>query len=287
MAEQTDLPKYLHLQLLRGTSTVSQRYTGRIGELFFDKNTNHLRVHDGNTQGGHLIANFVDIPTKVSQLENDKLYSSGTSDGKANNAIRDQNGNVIDQYYSPLESPNFKGTPTTPTITNFNDNSSKTIVNAEFLGNCNYLVRTYGDQVINGTKTFNRTIQGTAYRALWGDLAELYKSDESYPKGTLICFGGSEEITIAKENVNGVISDKPAMLINGKEEGKNLLPVALCGRVQIRVMGEVKKFDKIVLSKMDGVGIADNSAKGDKVIGRALEDSLNGLVLCATRFTLD
>lgn len=92
-------------------------------------------------------------------------------------------------------------------------------------------------------------IEATASTALWADLAEKYESDVKYPIGTLVAFGGEKEITIAKKNVNGVISEKPGYTLNSKSKGQ---PVALVGRVKVRVIGKINKNDKLVLYK-DGV----------------------------------
>ena len=133
--------------------------------------------------------------------------------------------------------------------------------------------------------TFDETIQGTAYRALWADLAEHYLVDKQYPKGTLVQFGGEKEITIAKNRVNAVISSEPGFILNGEMEDSQA--VALIGRVPVRVIGKVKKFDKIALSYIDGVGCVNNDS--DDYIGIALvnkDDSEEGLVLCSVRINL-
>jgi hypothetical protein len=40
------------LQLRRGTTAQNNAFTGAVGELTFDTDTNGVRVHDGHTQGG-------------------------------------------------------------------------------------------------------------------------------------------------------------------------------------------------------------------------------------------
>ena len=143
------------------------------------------------------------------------------------------------------------------------------------------------NKTFSGNVTFTNTILGVAQYALWADLAECYESDAPYKPGTLICFGGSKEITVAKTKVNGVISTNPGFLLNrGQVNG---LPVALSGRVPVRVIGRVDRFDNIVLSDVEGVGVVDNSASAEKVIAKALRSKHTkeeGLVLCVTQFSL-
>ena len=148
-------------------------------------------------------------------------------------------------------------------------------------------VHVTGDETIDGTKTFLQPIIGTAQAAQWSDYAERYEADYNYNPGTLICFGGAKEITIARNKVNGVISTKPGVTLNRLCNGP---AVALAGRVPVSVKGIVNKHDKIVLSNIPGTGVVDNSAMGNRVIGRALEskeDDGIGLVECVTRFTLE
>lgn len=273
------MAKTYHLQLLRGVTDRVQAYTGREGELVYNMQLKNLWIHDGTTQGGIAIANISDIPTKLSQFENDVNFVSSAPGGdSADSAIHDQLGNTIHLYYAPINSPTFTGTPTCPTPPA--DDSSQTIVNSEWVAQADCVVHTVGNETINGTKTFTNTINGTALRAQWADLAELYKPDRNYSKGTLVCFGGSEEITIATDHVNAVVSDKPAYLMNSDMEGG--LPIALVGRVEVRVDCDVNKFDKLVLSKTPGVATVDNHA--DNPIAIALEASKTDLVLAVVKF---
>lgn len=157
----------------------------------------------------------------------------------------------------------------------------------------NGLFRIYG--YVNGTTVLpfqidfaNNRIMGTATTALWADLAEKYQSDQEYPIGTLICFGGEKDITVAKVNCNGVISDKPGFILDSDLE--NAQPVALVGKTPIRILGKVKKFDRIVLDPQNpGIGKVQTTSD-EKVIAIALEASEieeEKLVLCVTKFNLD
>ena len=177
-----------------------------------------------------------------------------------------------------------------PVPTASNSTSETKIATVGWVNNPNYstnVVHRTGNETIGGVKTFTSTIQGTCTNALWADLAEQYVSDEKYPVGTLICFGGEKDITIAKVNCNGVISDKPGFLLDSKLE--NSQPIALVGKTPIRVIGKIKKFDRIVLSDIPGVG-KEQTTSEEKIIAIALEDNDNSeekLVKCVTKFTLD
>jgi len=126
-----------------------------------------------------------------------------------------------------------------------------------------------------GTNFNGGTFNGTATTALYADLAERYASDAQYSPGTVVELGGTAEITQAvyalSENVFGVISTDPAYLMNAKLV--NGLPVALAGRVPVRVIGKVTRGDRLVSA---GNGVARAAARVEltpfNVIGRALED---------------
>ena len=114
----------------------------------------------------------------------------------------------------------------------------------------------------------------TASQANYADLAEKYVSDEEYLPGIIVMFGGLQEITIATEKtkaVAGVISEKPAYLMNSGLTDSLALNVALQGRVQCKVKGNINKGDMIVVSDIPGVGTADNDPKLGTVVGKALQ----------------
>lgn len=139
-----------------------------------------------------------------------------------------------------------------------------------------------GTDYVKATK-FN----GTCTHAYWADLAEMYETDAEYEVGTLLRWGGEKELTLANFGVcNAVVSEKPAFLMNAEGNGQ---PIALAGRVKVRVMGPVKKHDAIVLNEMaPGVGKVQENVS-EPIIARALEDNDfagEKLVLCVVRFSL-
>lgn len=124
-------------------------------------------------------------------------------------------------------------------------------------------------------QAFN-TIFARASSAQYADLAENYLSDTNYEVGTVVVFGGEKEITttqlVADTAVAGVISVNPAYLMNSSLE--NSQPVALRGRVPVKVTGIVKKGDLLVTSNIAGTAISvgrDNS-RGHAVFAKSLQD---------------
>ena len=124
------------------------------------------------------------------------------------------------------------------------------------------------------------TFQGRATSANYADLAERYEADMELEPGEVVKLGGSKEITkttSAKDTqVFGIVSTDPAFRMNDNEgdDDKTKPFVALAGRVPCKVIGKVKKGQRLCSSDIDGVAQAlDESVDNWKiVIGRALED---------------
>ena len=110
--------------------------------------------------------------------------------------------------------------------------------------------------------------QGTATSARYADLAENYETDQDYPVGTAIAVGGEAEARSANigDHCIGVISDKPAYLMNSDAEGQ---AVGLKGRVPVRVSGPVSKGQAVFAWK-DGVC---STITTNALVGVALETS--------------
>ena len=110
---------------------------------------------------------------------------------------------------------------------------------------------------IGSATTYFNTVFAKATSAQYADLAEMYVADADYAPGTVVDFGGVEEITQTvspgSTAVAGVISTNPSYLMNSGQQGKYVLPVALTGRVPCRVQGPVSKGDVLVSSTMPGV----------------------------------
>ncbi len=115
---------------------------------------------------------------------------------------------------------------------------------------------------------------GTATQAQYADLAENYLGDAYYEPGTVLVFGGEQEVTVtnirADTRVAGVVTTNPAHLMNSALEGDFVTGIALQGRVPCKVLGRVQKGDLIVTSAIPGYGIVDNGPRVGTVIGKAV-----------------
>jgi hypothetical protein len=118
------------------------------------------------------------------------------------------------------------------------------------------------------------TVYAVATSAKYADLAENYQADAAYTPGTVVEFGGLEEITVGTADttrVAGVVSTNPAHLMNGQLFGRNVVALALQGRVPCKVIGPVNKGD-LMVSAGSGFAKTNNSAGVGQVIGKALND---------------
>lgn len=136
---------------------------------------------------------------------------------------------------------------------------------------------------------------GKVYNAVWNDYAEFFERGEETEPGDIIALDVSsdEERYIKADckhyDIVGVHSNSFAHLIGGEEppEGedyfehniKKFIPIGLAGRVMCKVIGPVKKGDYIGVSKIPGVGIANESMTINRigiikasVVGMALEN---------------
>jgi hypothetical protein len=129
----------------------------------------------------------------------------------------------------------------------------------------------------SSTNYFNQVF-ATATTALYADVAERFASDELLEPGTVVELGGTKEITRSQqdlsENVFGVISTRPAYTMNGGAGEDDTHPkVAMTGRVPVKVVGYVRKGDRLVSA---GAGVARAAQPGEatafNVIGRSLVD---------------
>lgn len=191
--------------------------------------------------------------------------------------------------------------------------TARTIGSAAFDGTANITLAQIGAAASNHTHGYMPTTGGTftgnvvgqasytisgfgkVYNAVWNDYAELFERGEDTEPGDIIAldtFSDKERYIKADckhHYIVGVHSNSFAHLIGGEEppEGedyfehniKKFIPVGLAGRVMCKVIGPVKKGDYIGVSKIPGVGIANESITINRigvieasVVGMALEN---------------
>jgi hypothetical protein len=127
----------------------------------------------------------------------------------------------------------------------------------------------------NATSYFN-TVFAKATSAQYADLAEYYVTDQAYPPGTVLVFGGTAEVTVSDQSHDtrtaGVVSTDPAYIMNATATGLTV-PVALTGRVPCQVLGPVNKGDRLVNIQRGVAGRLDlNLYQPGAIIGKSLED---------------
>lgn len=116
---------------------------------------------------------------------------------------------------------------------------------------------------------------GTATNAQYADLAENYLADADYAPGTVLEFGGTQEVTVSAQDsskrVAGVVSTAPAHLMNSMLNGANVVSIALVGRVPVSVVGKISKGD-LMVSAGHGRARAESNPAVGTVIGKSVEN---------------
>ena len=126
----------------------------------------------------------------------------------------------------------------------------------------------------SSTNYFNRVF-ATATTALYADLAEYYRADREYVPGTVLVFGGNNEVTLCEVDndarVAGVVTTEPAYVMNAGLSGEFTVAVALQGRVPVQVLGPVSKGD-LMVTGINGHAQANNQARAGTILGKSLEN---------------
>ena len=215
------------------------------------------------------------------------VNGSGTANGIAGTSTYITGGNLViantssrgivaDNFYYSNGTPiSFSGTYANANVAAYLPTYGGNILTARTQAT----TLTTGANTTAGTITGNLSLSaGSRLNATYADLAERFAADEVYAPGTVVQIGGDKEITAVQyelsEDVFGVISNTAAYLMNAAA-GDDMThpPVAVTGRVPVRVVGKIKKGDRLVSA---GEGLARAASKGEanafNTIGRALEN---------------
>jgi len=218
--------------------------------------------------GGRRAGNWVEVIT--SQILNNNYYTVDASNLKflstSNTGVLDADQWIGKVVFDPTQSGSYV-IPSGSTICNV-ANSGVFYNNAQ---GANQVVKRDSSGDI-----FANIGHLTATAAQYADLAEKYTCDESIPTGTVmeVDFNSDDEVVECQfelsTSVVGIVSDNPAYLMNSSSEG---LPIALTGKVPVRIIGSISKGDFIVSA---GNGLARKGHKLELLykIGIALESNL-------------
>ena len=128
-----------------------------------------------------------------------------------------------------------------------------------------------GTSTVKHATIYADTFNGTATQAKYADLAEKYLADETYATGTVVCVGGTAEVTASTGGmahaVVGVVSENPAYMMNSDLEGGTY--IALKGRVPVKIEGSVTKGAMLAAGDEGRAVAFDNAGRPFAV---ALED---------------
>ena len=186
-------------------------------------------------------------------------FENGTSKGEINTP----NGNI---NFNVGGTANVVVIDTTTVYANIVSVNSIAKIGSNAIGN------------IGSSSNYFNQVFATATTALYADVAERFAADALLEPGTVVELGGVKEITRStqdlSENVFGVISTRPAYTMNGGAGEDDTHPkVAMTGRVPVKVVGYVRKGDRLVSA---GAGVARAAQPGEatafNVIGRSLVD---------------
>jgi hypothetical protein len=232
-------------------------------------------------RGGGVLRVNVDGGTDITSWKNVGLLA-GDGTGLEEAIIKDISGNdhvaikilingtlvailSVDDDYTPAADEDLTafvgGTPGTPDSSEGDYNNTGTIGRGLNL---------------NSSQDFK--IRGVAVEAEFADVAEVYVGDASYEPGTVVALGGAAEVTqttaYADTNVFGIVSTRPAYLMNARrKKDKNALPIAVAGRIPVKVTGEVNRGDRLIASDIPGVAqAATENAPAWSIIGRSLSN---------------
>jgi len=195
------------------------------------------------------------IPSNVSELTNDSGYITSYTDT-----------NTV------LSSASFSTTNGVLTLTKSDASTVTVDLDGRYTDNSNADAMNQGVATTDSPNfvDVNATnFYGTSTTAKYADLAEKYTTEIEHPIGTVMMVSASDDYeTCPVQTLGypiGVISEKPAFLMNEECDGQAL---ALKGRVPVRVVGKIKKGEAVFVYEN---GTAGKQYNGAHIIGVALE----------------
>lgn len=120
------------------------------------------------------------------------------------------------------------------------------------------------------------------YNAVFNDYAEYFeKGQNAEPGDVVMCDEDGDKYVKSNSEysklVVGVYSDTYGHLLGGNgndDDEENFMPIGLSGRVNVKVVGEVKKGDLLVSSHIPGVAMRAEQHIPGTIIGKALQNHI-------------
>lgn len=256
-----------HLSNFAGTNTPANPLKG---QLWFDTSVQCLKIYVNSTTG------WAEVPVagfSTKFVTKEELYGAG---GNSNSPL------MISKGGTGLTAVGTTGQVLTSTGTSIvwaapspGTNVLRTDVST-FPVSDNTVDLGKSDRRFN--EVYATTFNGIAVQARYADVAERYAADHPMTPGDLVDVGGDKDITLTTEShqsVFGVISTEPAFKMNSDAGDDVTHPyVALVGRVPVKVIGKVKKGQRLVASHIPGVAMvrSNTDVSSGCIVGRALND---------------
>jgi len=202
---------------------------------------------------------------------------SGTAGTATNVDVRARNTTAAVHYITFSETVSGAQRINTDTGLTYNPGTNQMSILGNILPGANNPTDS-GQNIGSATNKWNTVyatvFNGTATQAQYADLAENYLGDAQHEPGTVLVFGGDQEVTVTTQKgdrrVAGIVTTNPAHLMNSVLQGEFVIGVALQGRVPCKVLGKVNKGDILVTSAIPGYAIVDNDPRVGTVIGKAV-----------------
>jgi hypothetical protein len=255
--------------LFQGTATSAQTLVGY--------NANAFMRTDANTSTSGTLSVLNNTGLYVGTNSDFRATVSGTTVSLQNQTT---NGNLtisVNVGGTPTDAISINGSTGKVTIPSFSSGGG--------LGNItvNNILNGLGNGLgnIGNTTSYFNTVFAKSTSAQYADVAERFHADVEMLPGTVVELGGTAEITCSTQELSdkvfGVISTQAAYLMNSAA-GTDAThpPIAMTGRVPVRVVGQVHKGDRLVSA---GNGLARSAqaseATWSNTIGRSLTDKLD------------
>jgi hypothetical protein len=225
------------------TGSLTGNIVGTDSTVLINATTKQIGYSAANLQGtltGNVLGNVTGTASNATALDS-KLPATAATINTV--AVRDASGNIAAVRFTGIA-----------------DKADQLLVGATYRSSATTATaNTIAARDASGD-IYASLFQGTATAARYADLAEKYLTDQEYDVGTVVVVGGEAEVTasIAGQRAIGVVSANPAFMMNKDLEGGTY--IALKGRVPVKVIGAVKKGDRLTAGD-NGCAVVTNECK--------------------------